>query len=154
AEALGFIRVTEHGRGGNAEHHAPNLFFLTFAHGRDSRAIPPPHDWRRIKTTEEAETIARSARANKSPNAVRSGIRASGKSKTRFAKRTPGPVRETATGNAKVPVRETVTTGSVSKSELLSRVWVGERSDPPASASPPLQPNPCLSEPYPYPNDP
>src|SRR5215471_12493847 len=31
AEALGFIRVTEHGRGGNAEHRQPNKFFLTFA---------------------------------------------------------------------------------------------------------------------------
>src|SRR5262245_37769460 len=27
AEALGFIRVTKHGRGGNAEHRSPNLFF-------------------------------------------------------------------------------------------------------------------------------
>jgi hypothetical protein len=38
-EALGFIRVTEHGRGGNAEYRKPNLFFLTFAHGRDSREL-------------------------------------------------------------------------------------------------------------------
>ena len=50
AEALGFIHVTERGRGGNAEYRSPNLFFLTFAHGRDSRAQPPTHDWRRIKT--------------------------------------------------------------------------------------------------------
>ena len=31
AEALGFIRLTERGRGGNAEYGTPNLFFLTFA---------------------------------------------------------------------------------------------------------------------------
>ena len=31
AEALGFIRITERGRGGNAEHGSPNKFFLTFA---------------------------------------------------------------------------------------------------------------------------
>src|SRR5262249_40982977 len=31
-EALGFIRVTERGRGGNSTYRKPNLFFLTFAH--------------------------------------------------------------------------------------------------------------------------
>jgi len=44
AEALGFIRVTEHGRGGNAEFRKPNLFALTFAHDRDSLKAPPTHD--------------------------------------------------------------------------------------------------------------
>src|SRR5215813_9221304 len=42
AEALGFIRVTERGRGGNSEYRQPNLFFLTFAHCRTSRAEPRP----------------------------------------------------------------------------------------------------------------
>ena len=65
AEALGFIRITERGRAGDAEHGAPNRFFLTFAHGRTSRQEPPTHDWRRIKTMEEAEEIARVARAEK-----------------------------------------------------------------------------------------
>jgi hypothetical protein len=49
-EDEGFIGVTERGRGGNAEHRQPNLFFLTFAHARNSRAEPPTHDWRKIKT--------------------------------------------------------------------------------------------------------
>ena len=40
---------------GNAEHRQPNHFLLTFAYGRDSRAQPPTHDWRKIKTIEEAE---------------------------------------------------------------------------------------------------
>src|SRR5215471_11346856 len=35
-EALGFIRVI-YGRGGNSEYRQPSLFFLTFAHARDSR---------------------------------------------------------------------------------------------------------------------
>jgi hypothetical protein len=73
AEALGFIRVTECGRGGNAEHRSPNLFLLTFAHGRDGRAQPPTHDWRRIANMEEAELAARAARANRNPNAVANG---------------------------------------------------------------------------------
>jgi hypothetical protein len=74
-EALGFIRITERGRGGNAEYRKPNLFFLTFAHGRDSGAQPPTHDWHRIKTLEEAEQIARTARAAKDQSAVARGKR-------------------------------------------------------------------------------
>ena len=49
AEALGFIRLTERGRGGNADYGAPNLFFLTFAQSRDSGKHPPTHDWRRLR---------------------------------------------------------------------------------------------------------
>jgi hypothetical protein len=75
AEALGFVRVTEHGRGGNAEYHSPNLFFSTFSQARDSGRNPPTHDWRRIKTIEEAEQIAREARANKNPAAIAQGKR-------------------------------------------------------------------------------
>jgi hypothetical protein len=74
AEALGFIRVTVHGRGGNAEHRMSNLFVLTVAHGRDGRVIPT-HDWRRIKTLEEAKQIARGARAAKDSHAVEHGKR-------------------------------------------------------------------------------
>ena len=74
-EALGFVRVTERGRGGNAEYRKPNLFFLTFAHGRDSGAQRPTHDWRRIKTLEEAQQIARTARATKDQSAVARGKR-------------------------------------------------------------------------------
>ena len=73
AEALGLIRITERGRGGNAQHGTPNLFFLTFAHGRDSDRNPPTHDWRHIKTLDEAEGIALAARGNKDPHAVANG---------------------------------------------------------------------------------
>jgi hypothetical protein len=75
--------VTERGRGGNAEHRKPNLFLLTFAHGRESRASPPSHDWRRIETIEQAEQIAAAARANKNPDAVRYGLRRANKTKNR-----------------------------------------------------------------------
>jgi hypothetical protein len=73
AEALGFIRVTQRGRGGNAEYRSPNLFFLTFANNRDSRKQPPTHDWRHIKSVEEAKRTARDARANKNQHAVAQG---------------------------------------------------------------------------------
>jgi hypothetical protein len=65
AEALGFIRVTERGRGGNADYRKPNRFFLTFARCRTSVAEPLTHDWRKIKSMEEAMEIAKIARQNK-----------------------------------------------------------------------------------------
>jgi hypothetical protein len=79
AEALGFIRVTEHGRGGNAEHRRPNLFYLTFSNWRGAKAEPPTHDWRKIKTIEEAHEIAAKARKSKDRNVVARARRASAK---------------------------------------------------------------------------
>jgi hypothetical protein len=70
AEALGFIRVTERGRAGNAEYRKPNMFYLTFSTWRGS---PPTHEWRRIKTIEEATKIATDARANKNQQAIAQG---------------------------------------------------------------------------------
>jgi hypothetical protein len=72
AEALGFIRV-ERGRGGNADYRRPNKFYLTYSNWRGSKAEPPSHDWKRIKSMEEAQRIAREARAAKDPNAVTFG---------------------------------------------------------------------------------
>ena len=123
AEALGFIKLTQHGRGGNAEHRQPNLFGLTFAYARDGRDNPPTHDWRKIKTGEEAVTIARAARAAKDERAVSIGRFLKNRRKgfrDRCGKPTPGPVRETPTENQNFPVRETRTTGSVGKPALLS----------------------------------
>jgi hypothetical protein len=79
AEALGFIRVTERGRAGNAEHRRPNLFYLTFSNWRGSRAEPPSHDWRKIKTIEEAKEIAAKARKSKDKNVVARARKAAAK---------------------------------------------------------------------------
>jgi hypothetical protein len=75
AEALGFIRVTARGRAGNAEHRSPNLFFLTFAYSRDTRASPPPDDWRQIETLKLAKELATRARSLKDARAVEHGRR-------------------------------------------------------------------------------
>jgi hypothetical protein len=72
-EALGFIRVTEHGRAGNAEHRSANKFYLTFANERDGGE--PSHDWRKVQTMEDAEQLARAARAAKNKSAARRGRR-------------------------------------------------------------------------------
>jgi hypothetical protein len=73
AEALGFIKVTERGRGGNAEYRKPNLFRLTFSF--TGRSDPPTDEWKRIKTREQAEAIARAARKAKDPRPVEFGHR-------------------------------------------------------------------------------
>jgi hypothetical protein len=57
--ALGFIEITERGRAGNAEYRRPNLFRLTY---RDLNRAAPTHEWRRIKTEEEARRVAQAAR--------------------------------------------------------------------------------------------
>jgi len=141
AEALGFIIVTERGRGGNAEHRSPNKFFLTFGHGRDSRARPPTHDWRRIKTEADAEQIARDARATKDPRAIAHGKQSWRKrqrdvvEKPVAAKTFPDTgfcqvsIPETGTESAKVPIPETGTTGSVRKPVLHLYLGEGERSE-------------------------
>jgi hypothetical protein len=60
--ALGFVEITEHGRAGNAEFRAPNLFRLTY---RPTRAEGPTDDWRNIQAIEGAEVLARGARVSR-----------------------------------------------------------------------------------------
>ena len=70
-EALGFIRVTEEGRAGNGEWRKPNKFALTHLPTIDNPKAT--EDWQRIKTIEEAMTIAAAARktVKKKQNASR-----------------------------------------------------------------------------------
>jgi len=111
SQALGFIRVTEQGRGGNAEYKRPNKFFLTYTRDRLSLVNPPTDDWRKIKTIEEAETIARQARGHKDGRAVEFAERR--KTESRYGKPALVPVRKTRTETNQSPVRETRTTASV-----------------------------------------
>jgi hypothetical protein len=60
AAALGFIRITQEGIASNKEFRIPNMFALT--HLATDKEPKPTEDWRRIKTVEEAETIAAEAR--------------------------------------------------------------------------------------------
>src|SRR5262245_37994001 len=69
-EALGLL-YWKRGQGGNAAEWKTNQFGLTYVNiisGNGARE--PKHEWRRIKTIEEAEAIAKKARANKNPVAV------------------------------------------------------------------------------------
>jgi hypothetical protein len=71
-EALGFVEITEQGRAGNAEWRRPNKFRLTYRQvGRSATT----DEWRNIKTMEEAEVVAQTARKaskqNHSPVSVK-----------------------------------------------------------------------------------
>jgi hypothetical protein len=120
--ALGFLRVTMRGRGGNAEHRQPNHFLLTFAYGRDSRAQPPTHDWRKIKTIEEAEAIAKAAREAKDMSAVAFGHRAwrVRKNRNRYHKVVPKPVPQSGPETPESPGPQSGPTGSGHKVVPLS----------------------------------
>jgi hypothetical protein len=59
-EALGFIEVTQHGRPSAGKYRWPNLFRLTYVYC--DKSSMPTHEWRKIKTLDEAELIARAAR--------------------------------------------------------------------------------------------
>jgi hypothetical protein len=130
AVALGFIKITRHGRGGNADYREATLYLLTFAYARGGKQTPPSHDWRKIKTLEEAKQIAVAARANKSASAIARGRWANSKrSRNRCAKPASVPVRKTHTETAKFSVRKTRTTGSVRKPVLLSISRGGGRGE-------------------------
>jgi hypothetical protein len=131
AEALGFILVTERGRGGNAEHRHPNKFFLTFAHGRDSRANPPTHGWRKIKTMAEAIEIASNARQKKDERAVSRARKTENRSPSVILAADPLSDPE----NQKSPDPLSVPTGSGHLVVPLSISWVGAREYPRARST-------------------
>ncbi len=120
AIALGFAECTRQGRGGNADNRRASLWRITYQHDRNSGTNPPSHEWRRVKTIEQAERIARAARDNKDARAVMYGQR--GNNRNRYQKQRPVPVSETNTETQKSPVSETNTTASVQKLILPSIV--------------------------------
>jgi hypothetical protein len=71
-EALGFIEIVEHGCAGNAGYGKPNIYRMTY---RPSVGAPEDgsHEWRRIKTMEDALRIQKAARATPPQNKVRRG---------------------------------------------------------------------------------
>jgi hypothetical protein len=136
AEALGFIRLTERGHGGNSEFRKPNLFGLTFAHGRHALSKPPTHEWRKIKTLEEALEIARTARAAKDSSAVARGRKLAnrkaqrqaadvGKNQKTGVGKNQFSIRDSHTESPKLPMRDSRTTVSPEKTGSPSIVGVG-----------------------------
>ena len=108
-DVLGFARVTERGRAGNAEFRAANLFGLTY---RATKNAPATDDWKHITNIEEAQAIAKAARKP---------IKRPRRQKTEFQW---GITHHFGVGNShrkpKSPVGETPTTLQVRKPPLLS----------------------------------
>jgi hypothetical protein len=104
-EALGFIEITHHGRGGNAEHRSPNLFRLTY---EPTKNADPTNEWKRFAAAEAdadadakimVEAAAAMARKNQNPRLVAR--------MKRLAPKNQKPVRETHTGpGAENPYRK------------------------------------------------
>jgi hypothetical protein len=67
-EALGFIEITQRGRPSAGEFRWPNLFRLTWINCFSSNA--PTHEWRRIRTTEQAELLAQTSRKAKTQKKI------------------------------------------------------------------------------------
>jgi hypothetical protein len=110
-EALGFIEITQRGKASAGEHRWPNYFRLTCVNCASGRN--PTHEWRRLKTVEDAERIASAARNAKPARKTRP--------------KNISPVTENANsgvGNhhrkADSPVSETITTVPVSESITTS----------------------------------
>jgi hypothetical protein len=77
-EALGLIRITQRGRGGNAEYRRPHHFRLNYLCGeQEAQEAPLDHLWKRVQTLEEAALIAQAARNAKDPHKVADGRRQS-----------------------------------------------------------------------------
>jgi hypothetical protein len=59
-EALGFVEVTQRGKPSAGDLRWPNFFRLTCVNSKSSTV--PSHEWRRIKTRQDAELLATAAR--------------------------------------------------------------------------------------------
>lgn len=115
--ALGFAECTARGRGGNAEHRAPNLWRITYVQNIGTQF--PTDEWAKITTREDAEIIAGAARADKDPRKVAEGKRRSER-RSRYQKPIPKPISEKHTESPKSPISETNTTEPVRKLIPLS----------------------------------
>jgi len=121
-EALGFTRMRR-GRGGNAEHRRPNKFFLTYAAGNDPRAMQPTHEWRKIKTIEQAEAVAQAARDAKDPRAVQFSKARKTKSRARKTGPKSGPETRVRKGGVFGPGNRVRTLGPETGSTFYISGW-------------------------------
>jgi hypothetical protein len=130
-EALGFIQIVERGCAGNAGYGKPNVYRLTY---RPSVGAPDDgsHEWRRIKTMEDALRIQKAARATPPQNSVRRGGNRVRKTKipvvvSPLASRAKAPLKS----GAEAPLKTVKSLGG--ETPLLSRSRPGmaenERTD-------------------------
>ena len=115
AVALGFLIIGRQGRAGNADFRQATLYLTTFLNIIDGE---PTHNWRRIRTVDEAKRIAAAARSGQSPSKNRRPVGIS-----------HGELGgKTHTDNAISPAGETPTT-AVAFSPTTSDISGGGRGD-------------------------
>jgi hypothetical protein len=110
-KALGIARPTRNGSAGNEAHRRPTLFLICCrAAGSDKKT---EDGWKRIKSIDEAEAIAKAAREGKADRrASEFGRRGA---KARWAKEEHPPVMESAPTKNESPVMENAPTRSDGK---------------------------------------
>jgi hypothetical protein len=104
--ALGFLEITEKGIASN-ENGRPNRFRLTYVNVKTREQ--PTNEWRRVMTIEQANRLAKEARAEKDPRA-----RALGSRGARARVKKQNSITTSDTGS----VTTTDTEGAVSQSQL------------------------------------
>jgi hypothetical protein len=132
--ALGFGEVARQGKAGVGGHGEANQFRLTYVN--DKYGVLPTDEWRRITTLEEAERIAKEARAKKDAHTQRLGAR--GGKATQQKKFSAMVSALIAHGNherkSNNEPTETMSTEDARKPWALSRISVGggfrARSEP------------------------
>jgi len=138
--ALGFIEVTRRGCALNGDQQQVSLYRLTFRHAKGAPG-DGTHEWRRIPTIKQAETVAKGARLEANPRVRDLALARVQKQNASDGFRHP-PVPKTVTANAAhqcrkpslQPVSETVTT-SISR-EGRSRLIPPDLATPTADYAP------------------
>jgi hypothetical protein len=131
--ALGFVEITEAGRAGNAEWRKPNLFRLTYRHTK----YESTNDWEKIKTPEEAEALAQSARAPRPTRKNKTQCRKApvfGGGKHHHTDKFQGTENTTTSDGAEPPLLSIFRAGGLPAQNGRA---VGHRMDPQAREAPP-----------------
>jgi hypothetical protein len=115
AVALGFLRIARQGRAGNADFRRSTWYKLTYVNTVDGE---PTHEWKRVRSIDEAQMKAREARAAHRARQYRKPVRES----------PPTPVQETRTENRDSSVQESHTI-AVGESRTTSDISVEARRE-------------------------
>jgi len=116
--ALGFIEVTQRGCALNGDARQPSLYRLTYRPAHETTRGDGTHEWRKIKSIEQAQELAKRARQDVDLRARDLG-RVRRRKQNASAGFRQASVTKTATETPKSPVTESATTG-VSKTVTTS----------------------------------
>jgi hypothetical protein len=112
-EELGFIEVMKRGCALNGQFNEPSVYRITYVRAKGSEG-DGTHEWRKIKSIEEAEAVAQRARASFNPRARSLGRVRARKQNASDGFRRP-PVQKTTTEGTASPVPKTGTPTPVPK---------------------------------------